>query len=306
MRLFLLRYLMGILAAIFSSVAACQTAHANQAVYADPNVWSLKPGGVPILVYSPRNAEVPDISIDCPKSSGEIHLLEFIQWNHLVGYIHKPASSLINEQLRQPISSGPIVRYYTFRRVFDAAHNVTTNDMDMRLQAGDPLWREFYRSGRLSIAESPIDAKTAGELSAVRQFTDYCRQRYPASEYGYDGMAVTDPRSDGDFAYPFTLMVRLLLLAGGLAVFGLAAVKGRPGIGLSLGFGLAISMVFACVTSGPFSSTLRDAWVVQFNETFVPIASVFGELSAVWLLLSLAAAGLGLAARGLWFARVKG
>ena len=102
------------------------------------------------------------------------------------------------------IASGPIRRFYEFRREVFFKHGSRIAQYAAQFQTDDPLWREFARSGRISLANLSADAESRNDRSRVVQFFRRCERRLPFGRLTGSRMFGEPPEHGGDFAYPFT------------------------------------------------------------------------------------------------------
>lgn len=265
----------------------------------DASSWRLIDHPEPLLVFSRGGSRPFDFAISCRTGTGEGHFRANLWFEAPPGALMTTPQMRINELVQIQFASGPIIRQYSLRRVYSAEKAAITDEMDARFQTDDPLWQEFARSGRLSFVERPIDAKTAEERTTIRTFMDGCRRRFPLEASGPLVSIPTNPESDGYFAYPFTPVTLVGLPALALLLIGAIAVGGRRAASTGLWGGIIAAAIFTAITSGPYAATLENTWTLKFNEIFVPAASVFGQLTAAWLLLGGAAALLALGSREL-------
>jgi hypothetical protein len=135
-------------------------AKADAASGASLGQWRLTGGQAPELIYSAGPEPTQQFRLFCTPSGGEGRLQTELWFDLPIDHVLSAPGRRINETAEVQIASGPIIRKYQLRRVYDADADNVTHDMDTRIQTDDPLWREFARSGRLSFSEKPIDAKT--------------------------------------------------------------------------------------------------------------------------------------------------
>jgi hypothetical protein len=207
-----------------------------------------------------------------------------------------PLSARHDYYVLDEIASGPVSNTYQVRQLWDDKTDSLTERAEVGMAIDDPLPREFARSGRLH-ADDRMDATTDRERAAIRDFFKSCRSQ-PRPDHARADQRPGPASPDGNFAYPFTPgLFRLLPLA---VAAGLAGLFGRRTAITALAGGGAAALAWSAMTAGPFSAGNGDAWVWRFNGIFVPVASAFGQIALVWLIVGGAAAALGLLLRTAW------